>query len=274
MNFRRRGMLAGVLTLLLLGLTVGVFANSTGSARAANAAVNVGTPTNRFTPNVVTVNVGDTVTFTQSAGTHTATSVTAGLFDIGLASAGATGSKTFTAAGTFYYYCFVHSAAGEATEANVVAGTAMVGKVVVQASAVATNTPVPPTATAVPPTATTAAATATTVAPTATATTAAATATATGAAATATPTRTAVPATAVPPTATTAPATAVPATATTAPATAVPATATRPAPAPPASGSGLDGGSGGNAMPVLLGLAAIVAFGLSGASYAAVKRRR
>lgn len=261
MNLRRRGMLAGVLTLLLLGLTVGVFANSTGSARAANAAVSA-TANNRFSPNVATINVGDTVTFTNTGGAHTAKSVTDGVFDISLLTSGSTGSKTFTAAGTFFFFCSIHALPGDATEANVAAGTLMVGKVVVQAAAVATNTPVPPTATAVPPTATTAAATATTVAPTATATTAAATATATGAAATATPTRTAVPATAVPPTATTAPA------------TAVPATATRPAPAPPASGSGLDGGSGGNAMPALLGLAAIVAFGLSGASYAAVKRRR
>jgi len=269
MNLRHPGALAGVLTLLMLGLAVGVFANSTGSARAANAAVNAGTPTNRFTPNVVTVNVGDTVTFTQSADTHTATSVTAGLFNIALASTGATGSKTFTAAGTFYYYCEVHSAAGEATEANVVAGTLMVGKVVVQAAATATNTPVPPTATTaaatatpVPATATTAPATATATAAAATATATTAAATATSAPATATPTRTAVPATPVPPTATSAPA------------TAVPATATRPIPAPPAVGGGLDSGSGGNAMPILLGLAAIAAFGLSGASYAAVKRRR
>ena len=272
MNFRRRGMLAGVLTLLMLGLAVGVFANSTGSVHAANAAL--GTTLTLFSPNVATVNVGDKVTFTNTGGVHNSISAGADPWSIPLFAAGATGDKTFATAGTYLFYCSIHAVAADATEANVVAGTLMVGKVVVQAAATATNTPVPPTATAVPPTATTAAATATTVAPTATATTAAATATATGAAATATPTRTAVPATAVPPTATTAPATAVPATATTAPATAVPATATRPAPAPPASGSGLDGGSGGNAMPVLLGLAAIVAFGLSGASYAAVKRRR
>ena len=236
---------AGLRSLIVLATALGAvfaFAGLVGpsqSARAANASVSAGATTNRFTPNSVTVNVGDTVTFTQVGGVHTATSVPGG-FDISLQTTGATGSKTFPTAGTFYYYCSVHSDAGSATEANVVAASAMVGKVVVQAAA-ATATSVPATATSVPATATSVPATAVpatatavpaTVTPAAaTATAVPATATPSTAAATATPTRTPIPPTTVPPTSTPPP-----------PPTATP---TRPAiaPAPPAAGSGLATGS-------------------------------
>ncbi len=40
------------------------------AARAANATVSVGSPTNQFNANVSTINVGDKVTFTWAAGTH------------------------------------------------------------------------------------------------------------------------------------------------------------------------------------------------------------
>jgi plastocyanin len=99
------------------------------------------------------VNVGDTVTWNVSAGFHTvtecdesfATCPPAGGFDSGQLEVGGTFSRTFTAAGTFEYYCAFHP-------------TEMRGRVVVSASAVQ-PTPVPtaaptsPGATAAPTTA-------------------------------------------------------------------------------------------------------------------------
>jgi amicyanin len=61
-----------------------------------------------FTPAVVTVAVGDTVTWTnQDAVAHTATSTT-GAFDSGLLDQGESYSLTFTAAGTYPYLCTPH----------------------------------------------------------------------------------------------------------------------------------------------------------------------
>jgi len=127
-------------------------------AFAANAAVTINNFA--FSPASVTVNVGDTVTFTNAeAGIpHTASSDTAGGFDSGTLSTGQSfTTSAFTSAGTFTYHCNIHPG--------------MQGTVIVAGAQAATATPAPATATAAPPSATAAA-------PTATATTAAATQTA------------------------------------------------------------------------------------------------
>jgi LPXTG-motif cell wall-anchored protein len=62
----------------------------------------------QFAPASVTVNVGDTVTWTNNGPTpHSATS-SAGVFDTGIMDAGQSGSHTFTEAGTFAYICTPH----------------------------------------------------------------------------------------------------------------------------------------------------------------------
>jgi plastocyanin len=60
-----------------------------------------------FSPKVVSVNVGDTVTWRNDDGTvHTATD--SGRFDTGNIGPGAAKSVTFNAAGTYSYICAVH----------------------------------------------------------------------------------------------------------------------------------------------------------------------
>jgi LPXTG-motif cell wall-anchored protein len=62
----------------------------------------------QFAPGTVTVNVGDTVTWTNNGPTpHSATS-SSGVFDTGIMDAGQSGSHTFTEAGTFAYICTPH----------------------------------------------------------------------------------------------------------------------------------------------------------------------
>jgi LPXTG-motif cell wall-anchored protein len=61
-----------------------------------------------FAPSSVTVSVGDTVTWSNSGQTdHTATAGD-GSFDTGTLKHGASGSHTFTKAGTFSYICTIH----------------------------------------------------------------------------------------------------------------------------------------------------------------------
>lgn len=74
----------------------------------------------KFTPDTVTVNEGDTVTWTNDGPTvHTATAED-GSFDTGVLEKGESGSATFTQAGTINYICSPHPY--------------MKGKVVVQAA--------------------------------------------------------------------------------------------------------------------------------------------
>ena len=61
-----------------------------------------------FGPASVTVNVGDTLTWTnQDPAPHTATA-TNGAFDVELAEGGGSGSATMRTAGTFPYFCEIH----------------------------------------------------------------------------------------------------------------------------------------------------------------------
>ena len=62
-----------------------------------------------FSPQDVTVTVGDTVTWTNSDATaHTATADD-GSFDTGTIGANGTGTATFSTAGSFPYHCKIHS---------------------------------------------------------------------------------------------------------------------------------------------------------------------
>ena len=117
-------------------------------AAAANATIAMSGPggAGRFIPNIATVNVGDTVTFTNTGGgAHTATAINSA-FNVPLNATATSGTWVPTAAGTYYFYCAVHSAPTEATEARVQANDVQVGKIVVQAAAPAPVTPpvVPP----------------------------------------------------------------------------------------------------------------------------------
>ena len=61
-----------------------------------------------FTPGTITVHAGDTITWTNNGpSSHTATARD-GSFDTGVLRKGASGSHTFTEAGSFSYYCRIH----------------------------------------------------------------------------------------------------------------------------------------------------------------------
>lgn len=89
-----------------------------------------------FSPDVITINVGDTVTWQWSSFSHTVTSGTGGaapgagsLFDAPLNSFNPTFSRTFTTAGTFPYFCRPHEIMG------------MTGTVIVQNASAADGVP-------------------------------------------------------------------------------------------------------------------------------------
>jgi plastocyanin len=62
----------------------------------------------QFSPSAVTVNVGDTVTWTNAGPTPHSATANDGSFDTGIMDEGASGSHTFTEAGTFSYICTPH----------------------------------------------------------------------------------------------------------------------------------------------------------------------
>jgi plastocyanin len=94
------------------------------SARIANCPPAIGC----FRPDPLQIKAGDTVTWTNNAGTtHTATSDT-GAWDTGnLAPAATSSAVSFPTAGTFPYHCAIHPS--------------MVGSVIVTAAATASTTP-------------------------------------------------------------------------------------------------------------------------------------
>jgi plastocyanin len=170
---RRLSIVAGSGAVLgALSLAGGALLMTGTVAGAASPAVTVGSPTNRFSPNVTTISVGDTVTFNWAAGSHVVDLEDVSP-DLPINSGQTSGvTEAFTTPGTYYYYCSIHASEALATEEHVQAGDAMVGKIVVTAAetATATATTTTPSATATTPsaTATTPAATATTPAATAT----------------------------------------------------------------------------------------------------------
>lgn len=101
---------AGVITVLACAVVVGLLAFGGVGARAATASV--GIQASAFSPTPITINVGDTVTWTNTDSVvHTSTSNT-GLWDSGILSAGSSFNHTFTQAGTFDYLCTIHGFTG------------------------------------------------------------------------------------------------------------------------------------------------------------------
>ena len=84
------------------------------SSRAATIPVQVGAGGLKFTPQNVTIHVGDTVQWTWAGSGHSSTSGTPGnpdgLWDSGVQNSGFVFSHTFTTAGTFNYFCSPHGA--------------------------------------------------------------------------------------------------------------------------------------------------------------------
>jgi len=99
----------------------------------ANAAVQLAS--NSFSPDSITIHVGDTVTWTRVDGTHNV-KADDGSFRLGEPPTGdpggtwVTASHTFSQAGTFRYYCELHG------QPN---GGGMAGVIIVQASAPANS---------------------------------------------------------------------------------------------------------------------------------------
>jgi plastocyanin len=119
-------------------------------AGAASPTVSTGGASLRFSPNVINISAGDTVTFTLGGGTHIVDlkDVSPDLTIDATHTSGTT--NAFTTPGTYYYYCSIHATDAQATEAHVQANDAMVGKIVVSAAAA---TPTATTASQASPTA-------------------------------------------------------------------------------------------------------------------------
>src|SRR5690348_3067179 len=83
-------------------------------AQGATTNVTVGQGGTVFSPKTVTIQTGDTITWTWAGNNHSATSgvpnTPSGVFDSGIKNQGATYSFTFSSAGTYPYYCRVHGA--------------------------------------------------------------------------------------------------------------------------------------------------------------------
>jgi plastocyanin len=82
------------------------------NARGDTIQVQVGAGGLKFTPQNVTIQVGDTVEWVWAASGHSSTSGTPGnpdgMWDSGVQNLGFTFSHTFTSAGTFSYFCTPH----------------------------------------------------------------------------------------------------------------------------------------------------------------------
>ena len=92
-----------------IGGALALFASGIGSiALAADHGVDIAGFA--FSPQTITIAVGDTVTWTNAdAQGHTATA-DGGAFDTGRISGGGSASATFATAGTFAYHCSIHPA--------------------------------------------------------------------------------------------------------------------------------------------------------------------
>ena len=99
MDRMRRLMLVAAYVALATWMAAGAVLAADGSVSIANFA---------FDPATVTVNVGDSVTWTNQDGTaHTATAGD-GSFDTGIIAGGGSATVTFETAGTFAYVCSIH----------------------------------------------------------------------------------------------------------------------------------------------------------------------
>src|ERR1041385_4994766 len=100
---------SAVLTMLFLFMAMAM-----ANLGAATIEVQVGQEPLKFTPPMVTIQVGDTVQWNFVSSGHTTTSGTPGspdgLWDSGIQNPGSTFSFTFTEAGSFPYFCTPHGA--------------------------------------------------------------------------------------------------------------------------------------------------------------------
>ena len=130
-------LILATIALLLIGSTLAL-----ASPEAVTKSVTIQNFT--YNPTPITVNVGDSITWTNAdQAAHSAKSTT-GAFDTTILTTGQSKTLTFTAAGTFAYICGVH-------------GASMSGSVVVQSAATPAPTPVPTVRTPAPTPAPTAA---------------------------------------------------------------------------------------------------------------------
>jgi len=121
--------------------------------RARSAAAHTATIADfAFRPGSITVTAGETISWTNDdAAPHTATADD-GSFDTGQLAEGASGSHTFTTAGTFAYHCAIHPSMHGTVTVVAAAGSGRSG------TAAPAPTPAPATPpTSAPPTATAAA---------------------------------------------------------------------------------------------------------------------
>ncbi len=168
--FSRRSLklagLTGATAVLAVALLV-VSLHSALVAQAANVTIGAGNANDDevFVPNVVTIAAGDSVTFNWVSGVHDAKNAKSGVVYLPLSTDTNSQTTTFTMAGTYYFYCSLHAKAEDATDANIAAGTKMVGKIIVTAAAAPSATTTSTTATTTPATATPATATPGTPAP-------------------------------------------------------------------------------------------------------------
>lgn len=97
--------------LAAIAVAVAVLATIALSANAARAAQQAVTVQGfAFNPGTITVNMGDSITWTNNDSVpHTATSDTDSVFDVALPASGGSGSYTFATAGTFTYHCTIHA---------------------------------------------------------------------------------------------------------------------------------------------------------------------
>ena len=112
-KFRSGGRLrtAGVTMVVGCVVLVALLALGGGGARAA-ATVSVSIQNFAFSPTPVTINVGDTVTWTNNDSINHTTTSNTGIWDSGLMGPGASFSHTFIQAGTFDYLCTIHGFTG------------------------------------------------------------------------------------------------------------------------------------------------------------------
>ncbi len=96
------------------------------SAAPSAANVPVSAVNFQFQPRTVTINVGDTVVWTNNDAVEHTVTASDGSWDSGLFGQGQTFSRTFDTAGTFNYYCRPHGSPD---------GSGMAGVVVVRAAA-------------------------------------------------------------------------------------------------------------------------------------------
>src|SRR5258708_3292679 len=127
---RRLRSVGGVVVIALLALFT--FAPLAGAAPRAAETKNVTIKDFAFDPKTISVNVGDTITWTNEGPSPHTVTADDGSFDAGNLDKGATFSHTFDKAGTFAYYCKYHGAKG---------GTGMSGSVAAAAAAAAAPAP-------------------------------------------------------------------------------------------------------------------------------------